>query len=64
MIIVLTLTLGLVTTLYVLSRLLTTRHEQLRKRDYQRFLQEDRMNSTLEYSRDVTRQRRDTRVWR
>lgn len=64
MIMTLTMTLGLVSALYAASRLLTSRHEQTRKRDYQRFLQEDRMNSTLEYSRDVTRQRRDTRVWR
>ncbi len=64
MIVTLTVTLGLVSALYAVSRLLTSRQEQSRKRDYQRFLQEDRMNSTLEYSRDVTRQRRDTRVWR
>ena len=64
MIMTLTMTLGLVSALYAVSRLLTSRQEQTRKRDYQRFLQEDRMNSTLEYSRDVTRQRRDTRVWR
>lgn len=64
MIVTLTVTLGLVSALYAVSRMLTSRQEQSRKRDYQRFLQEDRMNSTLEYSRDVTRQRRDTRVWR
>lgn len=64
MFITLTVALGLISTLYAFSRLLAARQEQTRKRTYQQFLQEDRMNSTLEYSRDVTRQRRDTRVWR
>ncbi|MDE2592745.1 MAG: hypothetical protein KGL57_00800 [Burkholderiales bacterium] len=64
MILTLTMTLGLVSALYVVARLLSGSQIQARKREYQRFLQEDRMNSTLEYSRDVTRQRRDTRVWR
>ncbi|MGE5453238.1 MAG: hypothetical protein ACM3VZ_15520 [Acidobacteriota bacterium] len=64
MIITVSVALGLATTLYGLSRLVSSRQAQSRKQAYQRFLQEDRQHSTLEYHRDVTRQRRDTRMWR
>lgn len=64
MITTLTVALGLITSLYAASRILSARQEQSRKRAYQRFLQEDRQHSTLEFSQDVTRQRRDNRLWR
>lgn len=56
--------LSVLTLLFGLSRLASARESKARKLAYQRFSQEDRQHSTLEYRADVTRQRRDTRVWR
>lgn len=58
------ISLGLLTGIWGIAKLLRSRQQQAQKRAYQQFLQEDRMTSTLEYARDVTRQRQDTRIWR
>lgn len=58
------LSLGLVIGLMLAAKLLASRARESKKRAYQQFLHEDRMTSTLEYTREVTRQRRDTRIWR
>jgi hypothetical protein len=58
------ISIGLLTGIWGLAKLFNSRQRQARKRAYQQFLQEDRMTSTLEYARDVTRQRQDTRIWR
>lgn len=58
------ISLGLLTIIWGTAKLLSSRQQQAQKRAYQQFLQEDRMTSTLEYARDVTRQRQDTRIWR
>lgn len=47
-------------TLLILER----RQKANERRRYQRFLQEDKQTSTLEYVENVTRQRRDNRMWR
>ncbi len=43
---------------------LSHQHEAKRKRQYAKFLSDDRHTSTLEYVENVTRERRDSRVWR
>ena len=58
------LSLGLLAGLFALAKLLGAQQQRAKKRAYQQFLQEDRMTSTLEFAENVTRQRRDTRIWR
>ena len=58
------LSLGLLIGLFALAKLLGAHQQKAQKRAYQQFLQEDRMTSTLEYAENITRQRRDTRIWR
>lgn len=43
---------------------LEKRQKNHARRRYQRFLQEDKHTSTLEYVENVTQQRRDNRMWR
>ena len=50
--------------IYAFGRFWANKVQRSRKQAYRHFLQEDRMQSTLEYQRDVTRQRQDTRMWR
>ncbi len=39
-------------------------HSRKKRRQYAQFLRADRQTSTLEYVENVTRERRDARVWR
>lgn len=57
-------TLAVLCSAVVALLLLERRQKAHERRRYQRFLQEDKETSTLEYVENVTQQRRDSRMWR